>query len=109
MAFGSVLLPTQKPGPGSEVTTVKVSALTGLKPVTGATLRSPQVELPLAAVVSLDEPPLLPHAASPSARVAATVGTPSLRICTNTLPLIGPIADEHRTSCYAGGRRDRTA
>ena len=61
-------------------------ALTGLNPVTGATLRSPQVEPPLAPVVSLDEPPLLPHAANPTATATATVATPSLRRCTNHSP-----------------------
>src|SRR6476659_11026670 len=103
MAFGSVLLPTQKPGPGSEVTTVKVSAFTGLKPVTGATLMSPQVDPALAAVVSLDEPPLLPHAANPTATAIATVATPSLRRCTSHSPIVGPIYEEHRTSCCASG------
>jgi hypothetical protein len=33
--FGSVLLPIQNPGPGSDVTTDSVSALLGLNPLTG--------------------------------------------------------------------------
>ena len=107
ISFGSVALPTQKPGPGSEVTTVSVPSFTPSKPSTGVMSMAPQASPPAAAVVAappaavVAAPPAAvvvappasssssPQAARPTRRAPVTRTVPRFRNRTMVLPLRG--------------------
>ena len=101
ISFGSVALPIQKPGPGSEVTTVSVPSFTPSKPSTGVMSMAPQASPPrsprLAVVAAppavVVAPPASssssPQAARPTRRAPATRTVPRFRNRTMVLPLRG--------------------